>query len=101
MAEPQVAPEEGSPGEEQGEDGAAIFKEAAQALSQAMQWLSGQPLPEEIKQAASEILQKFGDLADAVMSASGGEGGPVPADQGAVPMQAGATGVPMGPQTPN
>lgn len=112
MAAPQAAPEQmsdGSPGaegpqEEGSEDGMEIFREAAQAVSQAMTFVAKSPtIPEELKQMGSELLQKFGDFADAVMSASGGDqgGGPMPSDQGAVPMQAGMTGVPMGPQTPN
>jgi hypothetical protein len=107
MAAPQAAPEEMSdespeaegPAEESGEGGMDIFREASQALGQAMEWLAAQPVPEEIKQAASKVLQDFGDIAEAVMSGAGGDQGAVPADQGAVPMQAGMSGVPMGPQT--
>lgn len=85
-----------------GPDPIKLIQDAGQSLSQISDLINGAPgATDEDREQMAQIMSMFADLVERKMaSAEGGESVPAPGGgRGAVPAEAGAGGVPMGPNT--
>lgn len=84
--------------EEGGMDPMALAQDVGDKLTKLTGALADMGVPPETMKKLERAMSLLGQVSSEVM---GGSEGPIPESQGQVPMEAGAAGVPLGPQIKN
>lgn len=100
----QMSPEEmqamqQQSGKDNSQNATQLVQQVGQGLSQLADMINKMPSTgPEARQAIMKAMQAYSDAVDILQGKEAEQAGPMPADQGAVPMEGGAQGQPMGPQ---